>query len=308
MIAALQTPVVLFVFNRIEQTRQVFEAVRQARPATLLVVADGPRTDRTGEAATCDEVRAVATAVDWPCVLHKNFLEANAGCDARVVSGLDWAFSLVEEAIILEDDCVPDQSFFQMCEELLPLYRDDLRVGMISGFNGVKVRANERRSYYFGVMGSCWGWATWRSRWLTFDREMSGWPARRATDALTAVFRRKWDRKYYTARFDECYAAGNSSPWDYRWLYTRIFQKSFAIVPQTNLVSNIGFGPDATHTLSDEPYPLPERGSLTFPLIKPKEVAVDAKMDLLALDRLRHPLLRHVWIKLKRWMHLQGVM
>ena len=304
MSQALQAPVLLFVFNRVEQSGRVFDAVKAARPARLLVVADGPRSERTGEAETCERVRAIATAVDWPCTVHTNFLDDNVGCDERIVSGLDWAFSIVEEAIILEDDCIPDPTFFSFCDELLSLYREDRRVAMISGFNGVPDKLPGSFSYYFGLVGSCWGWATWRSRWSKFDAKLSNWPERRARGELNTVFSRAWDRRYYTARFDECYALGTKSPWDYRWFYTRIVEGGLAAVPRTNLVSNIGFGPGATHTVSDEPYPLPSRASLCFPLTKPETIVIDTRMDLLALDRLRHPLARHLWIKLKQMMRL----
>lgn len=302
MSQAVQAPVVLFVFNRVKQSSKVFDAVRSARPATLLVVADGPRSEHPLEAETCERVRAIATAVDWPCTVHTNFLNENVGCDQRIVSGLDWAFGIVEEAIILEDDCLPDPSFFQFCDELLSLYREDPRVAMISGFNGVPDKLPGGSSYYFGLVGSCWGWATWKSRWSKFDADMSKWPECRARGALDTVFSRAWDKKYYTARFDECYTQGKRSPWDYRWFFTRIVEGGLAAIPRTNLVSNIGFGSGATHTVSDEPHPLPSRGRLCFPLTKPEEVVINARMDLLALDRLRHPLPKHFWIKLKQIM------
>ena len=129
----LDTPVALIVFNRPEATRRVFAAVAAARPSRLLIVADAPRTDRPGERQRCEEVLKIVSAVDWPCTVETNLASENLGCRRRVKSGLDWVFSLVEEAIILEDDCLPDPSFFPYCSQLLERYRDCGQVGIISG-------------------------------------------------------------------------------------------------------------------------------------------------------------------------------
>ena len=133
----LQTPVALIVFNRPEPTRRVFAAVAAARPSHLLLIADGPRADRPGEAERCDMVRKIVSAVDWPCKVDTKFAAENMGCRRRVISGLDWVFSLVEDAIILEDDCIPDQTFFPFCSELLDRYREKSQIGFIAGFNSL---------------------------------------------------------------------------------------------------------------------------------------------------------------------------
>jgi len=134
----LQTPVALFVFKRPETTRRVFEAISKARPAKLFLIADGPRPGRDGEEEVCSQVRDIVSCVDWQCEVFKNFSEANLGCQERMISGLNWVFSLVEEAIILEDDCLPDSSFFPFCRELLERYRGDSRISYISGTNLVE--------------------------------------------------------------------------------------------------------------------------------------------------------------------------
>jgi hypothetical protein len=135
---SLETPVVFIIFNRPRTARIVFTAIAEAKPTRLLVVADGPRPSKPGEAKLCEEARALISAVDWPCEVHTNFAEENLGCQERIISGLNWAFSLVEEAIILEDDCLPDLSFFPFCREMLNRYRGDARVGSISGTNFVE--------------------------------------------------------------------------------------------------------------------------------------------------------------------------
>jgi hypothetical protein len=296
----LDVPVILFVFNRPKLTERLLEIVRQARPNHLLVVSDGPRPGRLEDQDLCDAVRRLINDVDWACEVKTFFRKENAGCDVSIVEGLDWAFSFVDEAIILEDDCLPDSSFFAFCAELLVKYRDAPEVAMISGFSGIGEEVVSTASYYFGFIGSSWGWATWKDRWQKFDRNMKDWPIRRET-GLRQFLRRSWDQKYYSARFDECYSHGASSPWDYRWFYSRLYFGGLAAIPRVNLVANIGFGDDATHTIHDEPYPLPARGHLEWPLTSPRVVARDEYLDELALNRLRYPFFRHVGLKLKQF-------
>src|SRR3984957_7071371 len=156
MTRSVNTPVVLIVFNRPEKTRLVFDAIAKVRPSTLLVIADGPRQDRPGENELCQEVRDIVQRGDWPGVVQTNLAATNLGCRERVISGLNWAFSLVEEAIILEDDCLPDPSFFQFCDELLAKYRGDPRVAAISGSNLVAEHIKTEDSYYFSQLGGIW--------------------------------------------------------------------------------------------------------------------------------------------------------
>ena len=168
-------PVVLIVFNRPEVTKIVFERIRQARPGLLMLVADGPRERRQGEPDACRQVRQIVEHVDWPCEVLKNYSDTNMGCGARVASGIDWVFQHVEQAVILEDDCLPDPTFFRFCEELLDRYRYEERVMQISGSNFLFGRRAVEVSYYFSRYPLCWGWATWRRAWRHFDFNMQTW-------------------------------------------------------------------------------------------------------------------------------------
>ena len=178
----LKAPVAMIGFNRADRARRVFAAVREARPEKLFLIADGPRADRAGEAERCAEVRRIMTAVDWPCAVETNFAAENMGCRARIVSGLGWVFEQVEEAIILEDDCLPDASFFPYCAELLERYRERPEVAYISGFNPLEREYTEAASYAFTSVVCMWGWATWRRTWQQYDEHMRGWPAAKAAD------------------------------------------------------------------------------------------------------------------------------
>jgi len=246
--AQLATPVVLIVFNRAQPTRRVFQAIAEARPRQLLVIADGPRASRPHEGKLCDEVRSVIKRVDWPCDVLTNFSESNLGCCERVVTGLNWAFTHVEEAIILEDDCLPHIDFFRFCQELLERYRGDSRIGCISGNNIDPPNRSTAYSYHFSQLGTTWGWATWRTAWQKCDLQMRDWPAVRASSILREVLPNRASLEYWTSIFESMHDHTGPDTWDYQWLYSRLVHGMLSIVPGVNLVRNIGFGLDATHT------------------------------------------------------------
>jgi len=245
----IRTPVALIIFNRPDTTERVFQAIRQAQPQKLLVIADGPRIDRPNEAEKCAASRAVIAKVDWECEVLTNYSPINLGCKLRVSSGIDWVFSEVEEAIILEDDCLPAPSFFPFCQALLERYRYDERIMQISGNNFLQDRFNIKlkESYYFSKYGGIWGWASWRRAWKFFDVKMENWNELKMSDLLPSIFDSAAEQNSWTDVFDKV-VAGVVDTWDYQWLYARWCQNHLSIVPKSNLVSNIGFRKDATHT------------------------------------------------------------
>ena len=271
----------LFVFNRPHTTRRVFEAIAAARPAKLLLIADGPRQNK-GEAEACRQVRDIVSRVDWPCEVFKNLSETNLGCGERVISGLNWAFSLVEEAIILEDDCLPDLSFFPFCQELLERYRGDGRVAYISGSNPLGRYGKPADSYYFSRIGGIWGWATWRSEWQRYDRHLSDWPEIRKRRILEEVFDEPKAVVFWTQIFDLMYENTGPDTWDYQWVYTQLKNNGLAIVPGVNLIANIGFGEGATHTTEEDSRFMLPAASMEFPLRHPSSF-----IPLRSLDRQR---------------------
>ncbi len=284
----MSAAVVFLIFNRPAETARTFAAIRAARPATLLVVADGPRPGRAGEAALCASTRAVTDAVDWPCEVHREYAEANMGCGVRVASGLDWAFSKVEAAIILEDDCLPDPSFFPFCTELLERYRADPRVMMISGDNFQNGAVRTADSYYFSRLPHCWGWATWRRAWRHFDFAMPGWRERRSSGWLGERFGDKALARHWQRCFDLVWR-GRPDIWGYRWAYCMFVRDGLSAVPSVNLVSNLGFGATATHTAAiDSRYRVPS-GAVGFPLRHPAVVARCEAADAFENDYLREP-------------------
>lgn len=276
----MKTPVALFIFNRPETTAQVFAQIAAQRPEQLFLIADGPRPDRPDEAERCRQARRAVSRVDWPCRVHVNFSGANLGCGRRMSSGLTWVFEQVEEAIILEDDCLPCPDFFRFCEEMLARYRHDARIGIISGDNFLPSEMNARigASYYFTRYLHIWGWASWRRTWRQYDFATRLFPKAIEEDWLGEIFERPqtaqwWARTVYGVH------SGQVDTWDHQFVFAGLINSWLNVMPTVNLVSNIGFGPDATHAVFDSPIAARPAGPLAFPLRHPEAVIRSRRAD-----------------------------
>jgi len=274
----LSVPVAFFIFNRPETTQRVFEVIRQAKPSKLLVAADGPRTSRPLEAEKCAVARAIVEQVDWDCEVLTNYSDINLGCKRRVSSGLDWVFNTVEEAIILEDDCLPHPTLFRFCEELLQKYRDDERIMAISGDNFQFGRRRTEYSYYFSRYNHCWGWASWRRAWQHYDVDMKLWPKIRDSNLLRDLLPKRHAVNYWRTIFQNVYD-GQIDTWDYQWTFACWIHSGLSILPSVNLVSNIGFYSDATHTAGKSRFANMPVEALRFPLQHPSFLICDLKAD-----------------------------
>jgi hypothetical protein len=274
----LNTPVVFIVFNRPSLTKLVFDEISKAKPKKLLVIADGPRTNVAGEREKCEEARAVIKGVDWNCQVLTNFSDINLGCRERVSSGLSWVFDNVPEAIILEDDCLPDPSFFQFCDELLEKYRDDERIGMISGDNFQNGIKRGDGNYYFSQFCHIWGWASWARAWNKYDVNLAQWPKLKDKDWLGSLGFSETETTYWQKKFDQVYS-GQQDTWDYQWIFTCWFHNMLAVMPNTNLISNIGFGHQATHTTAESIYANMATKPINFPLHHPSQVTQNIDAD-----------------------------
>jgi hypothetical protein len=277
----LRAPVALFAFNRPELTARVFAAIRAARPSRLFLVCDGPRADRPGEAERCAEVRRILDAVDWPCAVERSFSDVNLGCRARLSSGIGWVFSRTEEAIFLEDDILPEATFFRYCDALLMRYREDDRVMMISGYSGLVPGEAPGASYWFSAHPRIWGWAAWRRSWQGYDVTMSGWPAFRKTSAWAS--RTRAEKESWGAFF-QMVKDGQVDTWDAQATLLAWRTGRLVVIPSTSMVTNIGFGADSTNTRSPA-FTGPAAAAMTFPLVHPAEVACDAQLDARWLRR-----------------------
>ena len=236
----LNTSVAFIIFNRPDTTARVFETIRQARPPQLLIIADGPRSDRPGEVEQCLATRAIVQHIDWNCTVLRNYSDVNLGCRKRIISGLNWVFDQVNEAIILEDDCLPNPTFFQYCEELLDQYRHNPRVMMISGNNFQFGHNPTEYSYYFSRYGHIWGWATWKRSWQLFDESMPNWLDLKQQGWLEYFLGNDQVADFWKRSFQAVYDGFDT--WDIIWVFILWFHSSLAILPKVNLVSNIGFG------------------------------------------------------------------
>lgn len=274
------TPVLLIGFNRVGPLRQVFEAIRSARPPRLYFAADGPRN--ASEVVRCEEVRALAREVDWPCTVHTRFNEKNLGLRKGVSSAIAWFFEHEEEGIVLEDDTLPVPSFFRFCQELLHHYRTDERMWVILANNLMDDRAGTAEDdYYFSAhgYGAPWGWASWRRVWQHYDVNMGQWPALKASSTLKDFFLNGAEERDVHAMFDRVHD-GRMNSWSYQLDITRIANHGLNIIPNTNLVDNIGFGDDGTHTTSlSDPRNKRTARAITFPLRHPRFIMPDEQRD-----------------------------
>lgn len=286
----LDTPVVFIIFNRPEKTKRVFDRIRDAEPSDLYVIADGPRQDVPDDQDACAATRDVVADVDWNCTVRRNYADTNLGCFERIYTGIDWVFDSAEDAIILEDDCLPHPDFFRFCEQLLEIYRNDERVMDVGGSNPLETWKAESQDYHFSYTGMLWGWATWQTAWAEYDPEMSLWEQREAKERVRDIIADDEMFRYAKRVYQRTYE-GEPDTWDYQWGFARHVNSGMSVVPAQNLVTNIGYGEDATHTnQTDNPKGGVQNYSMSFPVEERDIVAVDRKYD-----RAYHELRRSIW-------------
>lgn len=286
MVDPQHVPILFVVFSRPDLTGRVFDRIREIKPRKLFIAADGPRKNRPDDAELCRLTREVTRNVDWECEVHRLERDENLGCRMAVSGAINWFFDHVEEGIILEDDCLPDPSFFQFCAELLAKYRDDDRVAHIGGcnFTGNKSIPEGQSSYYFSRFPHIWGWATWKRVWQQYDVDIRDWNPK--DNNLTSLFNRSTVREQLTKWFDTV-KAKEIDTWDYQVVHLLCMQGSLSIGPRLNLVENIGFDHRATHTI-DLDYIAPPTSAMMFPLRDPREVRPDLEADAYTEEFVHH--------------------
>lgn len=268
---AVDKPVLFLLFNRPDLAELVFEEIRKAAPPRLYFSVDGPREDRAGEVELVEQCRRLKDRVDWKCEVFTNFQETNLGCGRAVSEGISWFFEREESGIILEDDCLPSPQFFRFVSDLLDRYRDDEKVMHVTGSNHQRGVKRTSADYYFSRYEHVWGWASWRRAWEKYDFGIKTWRKSRDRRWLETLFGNPEKAgRFWTYIFDQV-KAGEIDTWDYQWRYTIWDTEGFSIIPEVNLISNIGFDPRATHTLDEASLDanIPH-GSLTFPLHHPE--------------------------------------
>lgn len=266
----------LLIFNRPDLTEAVMERIRQAEPEQLFIGADGPRPGHNEDKRRCVSAREVATAVDWDCDVRTLFRDQNLGCKEAVESAITWFFQQVDSGIILEDDCRPDPSFFPYCAELLARHAEDDRIFTISGNNFQDGKQRTESSYYFSRYMHCWGWATWARAWEHYRPQLKHWEQVKTQNWLNQIFESRRSARYWTKIFNRV-EADEVDSWAYIWQYHIWLQSGLNILPEQNLVENIGFGGEATHTTSSKTGCLAE--SIEMPLNHPPFIIRHRKAD-----------------------------
>ncbi len=280
----LNIPIVLIIYKRPNTTRCVLDAISQVSPSHLFVIGDGPRPESPNEAEKVIATRKLIRDVDIECEVITNYSDINLGLRRRVSSGLDWVFEQVEEAIILEDDCVPNPSFFYYCEELLDRFKNDDRIWLISGDNFQQGRKRTQYSYYFSRYNHCWGWATWRRAWQHYDDSLNIWPIVRDGGWLMDILDQDRLAVRYWRDIFQCVYEGRIDSWAYCWIFACWVQRGLTVLPNVNLVSNIGFGQGATHTLNRSRSANLPVEELDIPLKHPPFIIRDVRADKFTQD------------------------
>jgi hypothetical protein len=241
------TPVLLIVFNREETTRKILETLNQIKPIKLYIACDGPRKDVQNEHEQISSVRKLVSKTTWNCEVKTLFQDENLGCKKGVVTAINWFFSHETKGIILEDDCLPNIDFFIFCQQMLNQYEFNENIYSISGNNFQKL--NFYSSYYFSKYLHIWGWATWKRAWVVNDENIKFWPKWKKSIEWKNFFSSNLEKKYWENLFDKAYN-NEIDTWDYSWIASVWYHNGISITPKSNLVTNIGFGLNATHTLN----------------------------------------------------------
>lgn len=284
----LSTPILFLIFNREDTTRQVFEAIRQQKPKYLYVAADGPRKNKEDEVEKCQKSRNIIKLIDWDCELKTLFRNENLGCKKAVSSAIDWFFENVEQGIILEDDCLPDPTFFSYCEELLDKYKDDTRIGNISGSCFFPEQITLGQSYDFSAISHIWGWATWKRVWKQFDIDFNYWEKNKNSKRGNDLFISNWEKVYFSSFIsDSINNRDGKNVWDVQYSFSLRVQNLMSIYPSVNLVANIGLDSEgATHTKKNSNRLYRLSSPIKLPLKHPEYVLRNKCLDNYTVKKL----------------------
>jgi hypothetical protein len=273
----MKTPVLLLIYNRPKETLRLFRAIEKIKPRFLYIFSDGPKKNEA-DIKKNNLVKKIFNNISWRCEVKFKYLDENLGCKYAVKKALDWFFCSCEMGIILEDDCIPGKDFFRFANLMLKKYQNRSNVFTISGNNFLKNNIKISESYYFSKYNHCWGWASWRRAWVQNDFRMNAWPKLKSTNYWNDLHETNSEKKYWKKIFNHC-KSDKIDSWAYPWLYSIWKNKGINILPSKNLVKNIGFGQNATHTVSSKKinYRL---DSLSKPIRHPAIFRVNKKADL----------------------------
>lgn len=283
----IKTPIIFFIFNRPELTQKVFNAIREAQPDKLFIIADGPRDTHIQDKELCQKTRAIVEKIDWNCEVKNNYSDTNMGCGTRVSSGIEWAFNYTDQIIVLEDDCLPNQDFFIFMEEMLEKYKNEDKVGSITGFSPqTKNLVNHQYSYYFSKFYHMWGWATWKRAWKEYEYTLDSWGDKKnKVDWLFKKIKDKKISKQLARDFDNVYQNNGKKnqvhAWGFQFMYTHLKNDLFCIKPRENTIENLGIGIESsTHTKLDNPLKNIMHNNLILPFNHPSNFTWNKEVDM----------------------------
>lgn len=289
-------PVLLIYFNRPECLEKTFSSIRKVKPEKLYLFHDGPRTDRADDVKKINECEKIVSNIDWPCIIKTNYNKENLGCGVGPYTAINWVFEFEECAIVLEDDCVASESFFPFCTEMLERFKNDQRIFMITGCN-LEIKSDVSSSYFFGYSGTNWGWATWKRNWKEMDFECKFVEHKEEFKMLSKFLKHieglkgTIEAKCFSETHNKLMEKENVNYWDVQWQATRYLNHQLSIIPQKNLITNIGLGPNSTHAkkrrIPAKNYSTPgvvhfcynQNYELIFPLIHPTYLIQNTAYD-----------------------------
>jgi len=303
MTLQFDTPILFLIFNRPDITQQVFNKIKEIKPRYLYIAADGARPGIKEDEINCKLTRAIIDQVDWDCELITLFREKNLGCGFGVCSAISWFFEQVEEGIILEDDCVPDLSFFPFCKELLSNYREDESIFLITGTNVQNGIVRGKASYYFSNYPVTWGWASWRRAWKHFVYEIPDFHLSFNSGDLDHAFQSPQEKSYWRKKV-HISVIEKKNIWDYQWWFAAWKNKGITITPNTNLILNLGFRNTGSHKFLYDSIREPIISKpIQFPIIHPNNKVITLEADQFTFKSIYS----HSWSRIIRLTKENGI-
>jgi hypothetical protein len=280
----VKSPVLFLIFNRPEETQLVFEAIKKAKPAKLYVAADGPRPLRPNDASLCEQTKDIIKNINWECEVQTLFRNNNLGCKNAVSSAVTWFFQNEPEGIVLEDDCLPSEDFFVFADEMLEYYRYNEKVAHVCGCNFQDGIKRDIYSYYYSNITHVWGWAGWRRVWEKYDVDLNWLDDGLKKDFLKTLTDSHVKKTFFRTSLEKV-KSGQIDTWDYQYGFLNNYNKMVAVIPQNNMISNIGFNENGTHTLTDSIQANVRFGKLVLPLVHPPVISANRAADQYTLNK-----------------------
>jgi hypothetical protein len=272
----MNIPLLILVYNRPVETRILINTLRQIKPKKIFISSDGP-TNNFLDIKKNNDVKNILKEIDWTKNIEFNYMEKNYGCKESVSRAINWFFDKVKMGIILEDDCIPNKDFFLFTEKMLKKYQNNKKIYAVSGNNFLKKKIKINYSYYFSKYIHCWGWATWSRAWKDYNKNLTNWNNFKNSDSWKNRFNVKDEKKYWEKVFNLCFQKKIDS-WAYPWLYSMWNKNGLCILPEVNLVKNIGFNINASHTFSHKKFYYPAI-KLKQKITHPKIIKINFEAD-----------------------------